>query len=207
MVSHSLSQDRWTALWRDLGSTPPTGSFAELVSRYREPHRHYHNAEHILAALKHFDAFKALAMRPALVEYALWLHDVVYDSRAGDNEAKSADLAEQFLVAAGLPELANETRRLIMATTHTAPSGADDAGLVVDIDLSVLALPPADYAAYTRAVRREYEWVPEDQFRAGRCKVLGTLLSMLSLYSHPTLIAAWEFRARANIQEELKRLM
>lgn len=207
MVTHALSPDRWIALWQDLGSTPPAGSFEELVRHYGERHRHYHNASHILSALKHFDAFKALAGRPALVEYALWLHDVVYDSRAGDNEAKSADLAEQFLLAAGLPQLADETRRLIMATAHTAPSGADDSGLVVDIDLSVLALPPAAYAAYTRAVRREYEWVPEDQFRAGRRKVLGTLLSMPSLYSHPTIIAAWEVRARANILEELKRLV
>jgi predicted metal-dependent HD superfamily phosphohydrolase len=206
MITHSLSQDRWIALWRDLGSTPPAGSFEELVSRYSEPDRHYHNAVHIVTALKHFDTFRGLARRPALVEFALWLHDVVYDPRASDNEAKSADMAERFLVSAGLGHLVDETRQPIMATAHTAPTSADDTGLVVDIDLSVLALPPAAYEAYTRAIRREYQWVPDDLFRAGRRKVLDTLMAMPALYSHPTIIATWEDRARANIEAELKGL-
>lgn len=206
MVTQSLSQDRWIALWRELGSTPPAGSFAELMSRYREPHRHYHNADHILAALKHFDAFKWLSRRPALVEYALWLHDAVYDPRATNNEAKSADMAEKYLVEAGLDHLVSEARRFIMATAHKVPATADDAGLVVDIDLSVLALQSSAYRTYTRAVRREYQWVPENLFIEGRRQVLNTLMAMPTLYSHPAIIAAWENQARANMAAELRAL-
>lgn len=205
-MAGNLNEQRWNDLWIALGANAPQGSFDELVRLYTEPHRRYHNVSHILAALNHFDVLKGLAERPGLVEYSLWLHDAIYDPRATDNEAKSADLAERYLVEAGLGHLAAEAKRLIMATAHTAPSEADDAGLVVDIDLSVLALHPAGYAEYTRAVRQEYQWVPEELFRAGRSKVLQSFLAMPKLYSHPTSIDAWEDKARKNIKAELHRL-
>lgn len=205
MTDH-LDEQRWNDLWIALGANTPQGSFDELVRLYTEPHRHYHNVSHILAALNHFDTLRGLSMRPELVEFALWLHDAVYDTRAADNESKSADLAERYLADAGLGHLAGEVRRLIMATAHTSLSAADDAGLVVDIDLSVLALHPAGYAEYTRAVRQEYQWVPDELFQAGRSKVLQSFLAMPQLYSHPTNIAAWEDLARKNIKAELHRL-
>jgi predicted metal-dependent HD superfamily phosphohydrolase len=206
MMAGHLDEHRWDSLWIAWGAKAPQGSFDELVSLYTEPHRRYHNVSHILAALNHFDSLKGLARRPELVEFSLWLHDAVYDPRATDNEAKSADLAERYLVATGLGHLVAEVRRLIMATAHTSPSVADDAGLVVDIDLSVLALHPAGYAEYTRAVRQEYQWVPDELFRAGRSKVLQSFLAMPQLYSHPTNIAAWEDMARKNIKSELRSL-
>lgn len=201
-----LQEPLWNALWISLGAKAPQGSFHELVRLYVEPQRHYHNASHILAALRHFDALKGLAERPELVEFALWHHDVIYDPRARDNEAKSADLAERYLVDAGLRELVAEARRLIMATAHTAACEADDAGLVVDIDLSVLALDPPGYVAYTRAIRQEYQWVPHEAFQAGRSKVLQSFLAMPKLYSHPDTVSAWEDKARSNIKAELTSL-
>jgi predicted metal-dependent HD superfamily phosphohydrolase len=203
MKVSQLEERRWNELWSSLGAKAPQGSFNELVGLYSEPHRLYHNTSHILAALKHFDALKGLAERPDLVEFSLWLHDVVYDPRATDNEAKSADLAESYLLAAGLGKWVSEVRRLIIATAHTAACEADDAGLVVDIDLSVLALDSAGYAAYTRSIRQEYQWVPEEAFRAGRTKVLQSFLAMPKLYSHSATVTAWEHKARSNISAEL----
>lgn len=205
-MAGQLNEQRWNNLWISLGAQAPQGSFDELTRLYTEPHRRYHNVSHILAALNHYDVLKGLAERPELVEFSLWLHDAVYDPRATENEAKSADLAEHYLVEAGLGNLVAEVRRLIMATAHTAPSEADDAGLVVDIDLSVLALHPAGYAEYARAVRQEYQWVPDEQFRAGRSKVLKSFLTMPNLYSHPATIEAWEDKARKNIKAELHHL-
>lgn len=201
-----LSRERWASLWQQLGGIAPDGSFDHLAARYAEPHRHYHNAGHIMATLEHFDRLKGLTGSPALVEYALWMHDAIYDTRSVSNEAQSAHLAEHFLLSAGLDTLAPAVVKLIMATTHTAPSEADDAGLLVDIDLSVLALPAVDYEAYAGAVRKEYYWVPEPEFRAGRRRVLSSLLAMPTLYAHPVNIAAWESRARANLEAELASL-
>lgn len=201
-----LSRERWESLWQQLGGIAPDGSFDHLCARYAEPHRYYHNAGHILATLEHFDRLKGLAESPALVEYALWMHDAIYDTRSASNEAQSAHLAEHFLLSAGFDNLAPAVVKFIMATTHTAPSEADDAGLVVDIDLSVLALPAVDYEAYAGSVRKEYHWVPEPEFRAGRRRVLESLLAMPTLYVHPANIAAWESRARTNLESEFARV-
>ncbi|MGY4533928.1 putative metal-dependent HD superfamily phosphohydrolase [Pseudomonas sp. TE3786] len=201
-----LSASRWDTLWRALGATPPANSFAELTAHYSEPQRHYHNGAHIDACLKHLDTLQHLANDLPAVEFALWTHDAIYNTQRQDNEALSADLAEQLLTRAGIPQRVAEVRRHILATAHSEPADADDAGLVVDIDLSVLALPEQAYHAYTQAIRAEFAWVPEPLFNAGRAKVLSTLLQMPHLYSHQQTQQLWEARARANLQRELQQL-
>lgn len=207
MIGATLSAERWQNLWQRLGATPPEGSFAALTAHYSEPQRHYHNGAHLNACLQHLDRFQHLAQDAAVVEFALWTHDAIYHTQRQDNEAASADLAEKWLREAGVPEHVDSVRRHILATAHLEPAEADDAGLVVDIDLSVLALPAHDYHAYTEAIRAEFAWVPEALFTAGRAKVLNTLLAMPYLYSHEEIRAHWEANARANLQRELARLL
>jgi predicted metal-dependent HD superfamily phosphohydrolase len=206
MTAH-LSPQRWETLWQALGAPVPAGSFTALAQHYSEPHRHYHNGAHINACLHHLDNFQHLARDLPAVEFALWTHDAIYDTHRQDNEALSADLAVYLLVGAGIPARAEEVGRHILATAHTEPAEADDAGLVVDIDLAVLALPAEAYLAYTHAIRAEYSWVPAALFNAGRAKVLNTLLQMPYLYSHGEIRALCEEPARANLKAELRDLM
>lgn len=201
-----LSRSRWNALWLSLGAPAPAGSFEALTAHYNEPQRHYHNGAHIAACLRHLDSLQHLANDLPAVEFALWTHDAIYNTQRQDNEALSADLAEQLLIDAGIANRAAEVRRHILATAHNEPAGADDAGLVVDIDLSVLALTDDAYLAYTHAIRAEFAWVPAPLFRAGRAKVLNTLLQMPHLYSHDETRRLWEVRARANLGRELAGL-
>lgn len=202
----SLSEQRWAQLFGRLGKSAPLGAFADLVSLYCEPHRHYHTAVHIDACLTHFDRYKHLAKAPDLVELALWLHDVIYDTQATDNEARSAAYAEDLLRRAGLAAHAPAVTAMILATTHTAGVEADDAGLVVDLDLGVLAAPAESYRSYCLAVRQEFSWVPEPLFRAGRSKVLRQLAGEGRIYAHPEIAEAWEAQARENLQAELLQL-
>lgn len=202
-----LGSERWSALWHALGAAPPAGSFERLIEHYAEPHRHYHTAEHIAACLGHFQRFGHLAAQPALVELALWTHDLIYDTRARDNEAQSAAVAVGWLRDAGLEPLGQPLSALIMATTHTAAASDDDAGLVVDLDLAVLAQEPDVYQAYSEAVRQEFAWVPLPAFRAGRGQVLRGLLALPNLYGHPAIAEHWEERARFNLTRELESLV
>ena len=201
-----LSEDRWRALWRKLGTTAPTGSFSKLQQAYSEPHRHYHSSAHISACLEHFDNWQHLGEQPLLVELALWSHDLIYDTRRQDNEAASAKQAGHWLDEAGLGQHADTLRGLILATCHQQPADNIDAALVVDIDLAILAAPAEIYADYEQAVRKEYAWVPEQLFCAGRSKVLQHLLAMPALYQHRELAEQWESRARQNLQDALQAL-
>ncbi|KKL22586.1 hypothetical protein LCGC14_2433980, partial [marine sediment metagenome] len=65
--------------------------FVDLDRRYGDPARHYHGWPHIMACLEELD-LEPLSRDPRTLELAFWYHDAVYDSRAADNEQRSADL-------------------------------------------------------------------------------------------------------------------
>jgi predicted metal-dependent HD superfamily phosphohydrolase len=180
-------------------------AFAEVAARYGSPDRHYHTLDHI-AALLDLLADTGTAAGPALL-LAVWLHDVVYDSRAADNEEQSAAFARQWLGALGLPGgLRDEVSRLILLTKTHDVRADDDAGrLLVDADLAVLGAEPAAYDQYARAIRKEYAWVSEEHYRAGRRKVLEGFLRRGRIYSTPAF-ARLEAPARANLAREIAAL-
>lgn len=201
-----LVQSRWQTLWQALGGSAPAGSFAELSAAYGGADRHYHSAAHIEACLAHLQRWRYLAGDGDLVELALWTHDLVYDTQRHDNEAVSAERACQWLQAAGLEDKAPALRTMILATRHQEAPQNNDAALVVDIDLSILAAEESVYAGYEAAVRAEYAWVPEPLFRAGRARLLRQLLEMPALYHHAPLAMLWEEPARSNLQAALVAL-
>lgn len=201
-----LSETRWQALWQELGGSAPTGSYAELSAAYAAPDRHYHGTSHIQACLAHLQRWRHLARDPALVELALWTHDLIYDTRRHDNEAVSAERACRWLEDAGLGAKANALGEMILATRHQQAPDDADAALVVDIDLSILASDASVYGGYEAAVRAEYAWVPEPLFRAGRAKLLRQLLDAPALYHHAPLVALWEEPARRNLEAALAAL-
>ena len=94
--------ERWAQLWRQVTSTgEPLPVYHELVSRYSQPERHYHNLRHIAECLAEFDTARHLARQPVAVELAIWFHDTIYEPQAADNEERSAELAKQRVAEAG----------------------------------------------------------------------------------------------------------
>ena len=81
-----------------------------------------------------------------------------------------------------------------------------DVQLLVDIDLSILGQPEDKFDEYEWQVRKEYEWVPENQFVAGRSEILRSFLDRLAIYSTRFFRNKYEAQARANIATSLARL-
>jgi predicted metal-dependent HD superfamily phosphohydrolase len=186
------------------------GAGAELLRRWREPHRHYHSLAHLTAVLSIVDTEAAYAAQPDLVRLAAWCHDAVYDPRAaGDrNERDSAALAGTLLAGIGLAATATaEVGRLVLLTAgHQAEPADSNGSLLCDADLAILAAAPDRYDRYAEAIRREYRHLPEETFREGRAQVLRRLLALPALYRTPALAGRWEEPARANLSRELGTL-
>jgi predicted metal-dependent HD superfamily phosphohydrolase len=189
--------------WRGPG---PIG--ADLLRRYGEPHRRYHTTEHLAAVLDHVDELADEAGDAEAVRLAAWFHDAVYDPSRGDNEERSAVLAERMLADTDLPAVTvAEVARLVRLTTTHDPSDDDRNGAVLcDADLAILAAPPDRYAAYAASVREEYAAVPDDTFRAGRTEILRSLLELPALFRTAPARERWEAAARHNLQTELMLL-
>lgn len=180
----------------------PQEAGADLVRRYEEPHRRHHTTTHLTEVLDHVDALAAEADDAEAVRLAAWFHDAIYDPSAGDNEERSAELAERVLTEIGGPVA--EVARLVRLTATHDPAGTDRNGAVLcDADLAILAAEPARYAAYAAAVREEYAAVPDEAFRRGRAGVLRRLLDLPALFHTAAGRERWEETARHNLRAEL----
>lgn len=175
-----------------------------LEEAYGDHGRGYHDQRHLAEVLHHVDELMA-ADDPARVTVLLaaWFHDAVYDGQ-GDDEERSARLAEATVPDA---EVAAEVARLVRLTRTHRPAADDHAGQVLcDADLAILAAEPERYASYVRGVRSEYAEVPDADFAAGRAAVLRELLAKPTLFHSESARSRWEEAARANVQREIEAL-
>lgn len=180
-----------------------------LESRYNEPHRKYHNLRHIQKSLELLEKTPGLVLgnRDVIMD-AIWYHDAIYDPKQHDNEKKSAELADRelALVGYGAFEIAR-VQSCIMATLHKErPSGFAEMTMV-DIDLAILGSDPKEYWEYARAIREEYEHVPNDAYRIGRAGILQQFLDRKpSIYCTEYFQKMFQAQAEINLKSEIVRL-
>ena len=153
--------------WRDLAG-PNTDALGEaLIRAWAEPQRVYHDQGHLIWLLDEADRRAALICDSALVGYAIWFHDAVYQPGRPDNETLSAEWARTSLVAQ--PDLAARVGHVIEMTKDHAAGDADgDASLFLDMDIAILGAPWETYCAYASSIRAEYPHVVDPAFAAGR---------------------------------------
>jgi predicted metal-dependent HD superfamily phosphohydrolase len=190
-----------------LADGPARAVLDDLAARYLAPDRHYHNLDHIAAVLDAVLALAGSSLSPSLL-VAAWFHDAVYDPRAADNEERSAELIRTLLVPHGVAEtVMSEAGRLVLLTkTHRCADDDRDGRVLLDADLAVLGEEADTYDAYARAIRREYAWVAEQDYRKGRTRVLENFLGREQIYRTDIMYRAAEERARRNLRREIAAL-
>ncbi len=199
------ARKHWATLMSGFGI--PKGSemiLKELLSRYSEPARAYHNLEHIVAML---DELEPMNEADPAIAMAIWFHDAVYDPKAKDNEGQSAELAKKMIEDIGLPTMFGKyVGSLIMATKHTLVPIGRAAQVLVDLDLMVLRKSEREFEAYEAGIRKEYDWVPEADFNVGRSKILQSFLDRPSIYSTELFRDKYERSARENLKRSIEKL-
>lgn len=206
------SVDRWLIALDATSDEPRLAAWGDLVIRYEEPHRRYHNLRHLTEVLDIVDDLAEEAADISAVRLAAWFHDAVYESGAAhaevSNEEASARLAEQVLPGLGVEasRVAEVARLVRLTEKHVAEDDDRNAAVLFDADLAILAADPDRYAEYTAAVRAEYQEVPDDVFRPARARILEALLSAPTLYRTPSARERLESRARANVTAEIELL-
>lgn len=197
---------RWEGFWDARGVTRAVSApvYARLHARYSEAHRAYHTLEHIGTCLEEFDAVRELAHNADAVEIAIWFHDIVYDPHRADNEEQSADLAGLELQRLVVPAALSDTvAALVRATTHLAAVTDPDQQLIVDADLAGLGQGWPVVETSSRNIRREYAFMPEDDYVDRRRGLLESFLRRPFIYYGAHFRRRYEQQARANIHREL----
>jgi predicted metal-dependent HD superfamily phosphohydrolase len=208
----ALVRSCWDGLIRRQGknSAAAAAELDALIGSYQGLHRHYHTLDHIAALLMLLDCHIEADNDCDTLTLAILYHDVVYDPARQDNEEASAIWAADGLTGLGFSAgLVGKVVRCIRATRHAqeeSATGDADIGLLLDLDLAILAAPPDTYRSYALAVRREYAHVPDALYRAGRRRVLESFLVRDRIYRSAKLRALWEQPARANLADEAATL-
>lgn len=174
----------------------------ELIARYNEPQRHYHNIFHINDMLN--ISMGCTQNNPGIVKLIIWYHDAIYDPARKDNEEKSAELAiEQLKDHLGVEDI-DYIASGILLTKHQFSSTllTPDMSLVIDADLYILSHDWC-YTAYARAIRKEYSHCSDAEYIAGRKQFLENMLNKKSYYG---LFTKRNEKARINMQMELDYL-
>jgi predicted metal-dependent HD superfamily phosphohydrolase len=199
MAQTQFTRERWGALCMRMGCDAALDKFDQLTTAYAEPLRAYHTAQHIDECLTLLDTVAHALQSPDDVELAIWLHDVVYDPQAKDNEVRSTQLAVQWF-AQMAADRQDSLRRRILATQRHMPCPEDSDGqALLDIDLAILAAPPDRFAEYATQVRKEYNFVPWPLYWYKRRQFMRQMAERAQLYFHPLLAPRLEPTARRNL--------
>jgi predicted metal-dependent HD superfamily phosphohydrolase len=182
--------------------------FNSIAEHYSEGARAYHDLSHIQSLLVLSEPLLDRIQNPDAHYFAVWFHDVIYDTQRPDNEEKSAEFAGGALSRLGVPERTIAVvREMILATKHHRAAGLSwDMKAFLDLDTSILGAPEEIYLEYSRAIRKEYSWVPDVMYREGRTKVLNDFLERDRIYQTEEISAKYEAQARRNIAGEIKSL-
>ncbi|NYI71413.1 putative metal-dependent HD superfamily phosphohydrolase [Naumannella cuiyingiana] len=174
----------------------------ELIDRWAEPRRRYHDQQHLAECLAAVD--ELWPGHPRTLGLAVWFHDAVYLGIPGSDEEASALLAERRLAGVVSEDEVAEVARLVRLTAGHDPEPGDRAGVTLnDADLSILAAPADRYAGYLAGVRAEYHQLTPEVFAAGRRAVVAGLLERPVLFGTPAGRERWEAAARDNLTAEL----
>ncbi len=200
------AREALVAAWQLLGLPGNEAVRDDLLERWSEPHRRYHDVRHLAQCLQALDALCAPDPVPRPVLLAAWLHDAVYQGEPGADERASAALAPALLGGLIGDDEVAEVSRLVLGTIDHDPAPDDRNGqLLSDADLSVLALNRGRYHVYVRDVRDEYARFDDEQFAKGRLRVIDDLLGREQLFRTERGRALWQQAARANLAEERTR--
>lgn len=199
-------------LWAEIGASGDARPvFEDLLLRYSDGHREYHTMTHVRWGLHRLEQMRlSYGNDPTIywpaIQLAYWFHDAILEGHPLD-EMKSSFLAEEVATRAGLaPETIDKVGRLIRATAHEGLAHDREAAILTDADLSILGASEEDFDRYEGLVRREWEFVPEADFKAHRAVILQRFLDRPTIYVTPYARERWEARAQENLHRSMKRL-
>lgn len=134
------------------------------LERYNEPHRFYHNWDHINYMLTKANELDILTDN---LLFAIVFHDIIYDLRADDNEEKSVQLFNKYYQ--------NDIIEQAILDTKTHKPTNDISRLLCDLDLDVLYDNYERFVDYENKIFKEYQFVDYKIYKEKRLEILTNL--------------------------------
>lgn len=220
--THRLEQlaEKLAIRWKNLIMTKVLGQDIDGVSEsiffavfignmYKKNQRWYHNLFHLEQMLKEFDAVRDKLKQPECVEFAIFLHDIIYVIGRKDNETASGRIAEAILLRMGanVLKIYRVLRLITVATKHPKSPKVrltSDEKYMSDLDLYGFSLSYDAVLGQSCDVRREFSEFSDEEFRKGQGNFLSQMLTRrIYLTDH---FSQYELAARENIRRVLQNM-
>ncbi|TQV89331.1 HD domain-containing protein [Aliikangiella coralliicola] len=185
--------------------------FAEIITAYTEPHRHYHNLSHIAHVFRELDSFAHISSETKIsaeTTWAVWFHDFIYQPGDQNNEEKSAEWARYFMKKAGAnqTEITRVESMILSTQSHDSRTVDSETQRFLDADMAILGADRQRYFQYVDAVRKEHSKIPNFLFNRGRRRFLENTLEQQPIFSSDFFNKKYENIALRNIQSEIDYL-
>ena len=205
-MSITTDSKRFQQLWQSClidGALDDSAAIhQQLIDAYGEPQRHYHTLEHIEHCLQQFELIRDDAQSLAVIELAIWFHDVIFAPGAKDNELQSAEHFATLTRGIFDDSIRDTVYQLIMDTRHDgSPISDGDSQLMVDIDLSSIGLPWPEFLRDCDNLRREMDFLTDQDYYPRHLAFQNALLARSAIYLSDFFKQRYEARARSNMQD------
>lgn len=163
---------------------------------YEEPHRHYHNMDHINFMLD--NSYVELTKQQHL---AILFHDIVYIPNNHNNEELSVKLMRNLIP----DEDTFEASLIIMNTVDHIPT-SDNSKLVSDLDMLSIGLDYERFENDTNNIRKEFSHLSDKEWRRGRCDFLVDMYGKDRIFHTDYYHERYEKQAKENITRAISEL-
>lgn len=180
-----------------------------ILEKYEN--RPYHNIDHIVHCFQELEWFLSNAESTENINIndvglAILTHDIIYGEKQDKiDEELSAIWLENYLKE--INQFRQPPVDIVLSTAHLSGKYKVDTPekeLMTSIDLAILGQRDEIYKRYADGVRKEYSFVNDNDYVAGRIKAIDFLLGH-KLFLNATF-SKYENRARNNMENEKTRL-
>lgn len=146
------------------------GICPSILDNYDEPHRFYHNWNHIDYILSELDKRELLDNNVLFL--AAIFHDIIYNPKNKKNEEDSIRFFKEIYKKED--EINNDVCQIISDTKNHSPS-SELSKIFCEIDLNILNSPLDKLIEYENKIFKEYQFVDWLEYKTERIEVLRTL--------------------------------
>lgn len=172
----------------------------EIIQKYTESHRYYHNFNHIARMFEVAGLYNLILTKEQYL--AIFFHDVVYNPKRHDNEEQSVKVFNDWCFNRKANNFDVKIVRQIILDTKLELPTIEESKIVIDLDLYDLSTS----RYFPNAVLIEQEFltcVTSAKFDKGRKEWIKSFLRRNTIY-----VSNWgkqfETKARTNMKNELK---
>lgn len=181
----------------------------KISQYYNEPHRFYHNWQHIINGFLLFEKIPNFNL-DITSELAWIFHDVVYlPFNYGKKEATNEKLSAEFIVfflKSNYPQFyghyikeIEEAQKIIIGTEKHIPFD-ERTSFIYDVDLSYLGFDYKYFLEARKLIREEYSWLTEEEFIKGTINFYDSLLAKNKIFHSDFGIDTWNSKSIKNIK-------